>query len=92
MQSKMQSKVNFNKSIRDKERKILEYYKKLSNNDTKTIDINVLPKPRKRTKKQIPKKETELETDTKTQDTKKLTKTAKLPISEPTKSKVVEMD
>jgi hypothetical protein len=82
----MQGKVNFNKSIRDKERKILEYYKKISNN--KTAAVNVLPKPRKRTKKQIPKKEKETESP----DTKKLTKTAKLPISEPTKPKVVDMD
>ena len=88
MQNKTQSKVNFNKSIRDKERKILEYYKKISSNDTKTTDINVLPKPRKRTKKQIPKKDTETESP----DTKKLTKTAKLPIPEPTKPKVVDMD
>ena len=86
MQNKIQSKINFNKSIRDKERKILEYYKKLSSN----TEVIVLPKPRKRTKKQIPKKDTE--TEQKTQDTKKLTKTAKLPITEPTKPKVVDMD
>ena len=86
MQNKIQNKINFNKSIRDKERKILEYYKKLSSN----TKVTVLPTPRKRTKKQIPKKDNE--TEHKTQDTKKLTKTAKFPIPEPTKPKVVDMD
>jgi hypothetical protein len=43
-------KFNFNKSIKDKEKKILEYYKKKSN-----LDKTILEKPviRKRTKKNI---------------------------------------
>ena len=83
-------KINFNKSIRDKEKKILEYYKKKSN-----LDKTILEKPviRKRTKKNIPKQSpTHPETDDKKHDTEKLTKTAKLPINEPSKPKIVEMD
>lgn len=83
-------KINFNKSIKDKEKKILEYYKKKSN-----LDKTILEKPviRKRTKKHIPKQSIpHPETDDKKHDTEKLTKTAKLPINEPSKPKIVEMD
>jgi len=86
-------KINFNKSIKDKEKKILEYYKKKSN-----LDKTILEKPviRKRTKKHIPKQSPpHPETDDKKHDTEKLTKLnnfAKLPINEPSKPKIVEMD
>ena len=76
-------KVNFNKSIRDKEKKILEYYKKKSN-----LDKTFLEKPliKKRTKKHNPKSLIQQTTN------EKLTKTAKLPIPESTKLKVINMD
>ena len=97
MQDKTNYKINYNKSIKDKEKKILEYYKRKSNLEA---NKNQLPKLKKRTKKHlqnnhIKEKEMETETDQKINDStksSKLTKTAKLPIPEPTKPKVVEMD
>jgi len=88
----MQDKINYNKSIKDKEKKILEYYKRKSNLEAKQ---NQLPKLKKRTKKYILNMKN---TEQKINDTTKLTKLtkssdlAKLPIPEPTKPKVVEMD
>jgi len=97
MQDKTNYKINYNKSIKDKEKKILEYYKRKSNLEA---NKNQLPKLKKRTKKHlqnnyIKEKETETETYQKINDSTKslkLTKTAKLPTPEPTKPKVVEMD
>ena len=48
MQDKTNYKINYNKSIKDKEKKILEYYKRKSNLET---NKNQLPKLKKRTKK-----------------------------------------
>ena len=97
MQDKTNYKINYNKSIKDKEKKILEYYKRKSNLE---VNKNQLPKLKKRTKKHlqnnhIKEKKMETETDQKINDSTKsakLTKTAKLPIPELTKPKVVEMD
>lgn len=98
MQDKTNYKINYNKSIKDKEKKILEYYKRKSNLEA---NKNQLPKLKKRTKKHLQNnyiKKIETETDQKINDSTKLTKlatltkTAKLPIPEPTKPKVVEMD
>ena len=74
---------NFNKSIKDKERKILEYYRKQTNQDKKFLEKPLI---KKRTKKHNPKSLIQQTT------TDKLTKTAKLPIPESTKPKVVNMD
>jgi hypothetical protein len=95
MQDKTNYKINYNKSIKDKEKKILEYYKRKSNLET---NKNQLPKLKKRTKKYIPNTDKNInmqETDQKINDStksSKLTKIAKLPTPEPTKPKVVEMD
>ena len=88
----MQSKINYNKSIKDKEKKILEYYKRKSNLEA---NKNQLPKFKKLTKKHLYKNILIQKTEQKINDTTKLTKLtnlAKLPIPEPTKPKVVEMD
>jgi hypothetical protein len=96
----MQDKINYNKSIKDKEKKILEYYKKKSNLEA---NKNQLPKFKKRTKKNILNMQNMQNpnmqnTEQKINDTTKLTKLsnlAKLPTPEPTKpniSKVVVMD
>jgi hypothetical protein len=99
----MQDKINYNKSIKDKEKKILEYYKRKSNQEA---NKNQLPKFKKRTKKNILNMQNMQNpnmqnTEQKINDTAKLTKLskssnlAKLPIPEPTKpniSKVVVMD
>ena len=88
-------KINYNKSIKDKEKKILEYYKRKSNLEA---NKNQLPKLKKRTKKYIPNTDKNInmqETDQKINDStksSKLTKTAKLPTPELTKPKFVEMD
>jgi sRNA-binding protein len=90
-------KINFNKSIKDKEKKILEYYKKKSGYDKA---IPEKPTIKKRTKKNIPKPP---QTDTTKQsdhDTTKLTKTAnllssndkKITLPESNKQKIVQMD
>ena len=42
--------INYNKSIRDKEIKILKYYKRLSTHQPETK----LEKPKRRTRKQLP--------------------------------------
>jgi hypothetical protein len=98
MQDKTNYKINYNKSIKDKEKKILEYYKRKSNLET---NKNQLPKLKKRTKKYIPNTDKNInmqETNQKINDSTKLTKlatltkTAKLPTPEHTKPKVVEMD
>jgi hypothetical protein len=100
MQDKTNYKINYNKSIKDKEKKILEYYKRKSNLEA---NKNQLPKLKKRTKKYIPNTNKNInmqETDQKINDSTKLTKlatltltrTAKLPTPELTKPKVVEMD
>jgi hypothetical protein len=91
----MQAKINYNKSIKDKEKKILEYYKSKSK-----IESNQIPKFKKRTKKHIPtthiqeteQKINELTKSINSTKSTKLTKTAQLPIHEPTKPKIVEMD
>ena len=96
----MQDKINYNKSIKDKEKKILEYYKRKSNQEA---NKNQLPKFKKRTKKNILNMQNPnmQNTEQKINDTAKLTKLskssnlAKLPTPEPTKpnmSKVVVMD
>ena len=99
----MQDKINYNKSIKDKEKKILEYYKRKSNLEA---NKNQLPKFKKRTKKYIPNMQNpnmqnpnmQNPNVQKINDTTKLTKLtnlAKLPAPEPTKpnmTKVVEMD
>lgn len=96
----MQDKLNYNKTIKDKEKKILEYYKRKSNLEA---NKNQLPKFKKRTKKYILNMQNPnmQNTEQKINDTNKLTKLsklynlAKLPIPEPTKpnmSKVVVMD
>ena len=95
MQDKTNYKINYNKSIKDKEKKILEYYKRKSNLET---NKNQLPKLKKRTKKYIPNTDKNInmqESNQKINDltkSSKLTKIAKLPTPEPTKPKVVEMD
>ena len=105
MQDKINYKINYNKSIKDKEKKILEYYKRKSNLEA---NKNQLPKFKKRTKKYILNMQNmqslnmqNLNMQNKEQkinDTTKLTKLsnlAKLPTPEPTKpniSKVVVMD
>jgi hypothetical protein len=79
-------KINFNKSIKDKEKKILEYYK------IKTyLDNSIQEKPviKKRTKKNNLK---QIQNNIQSTDEVKLTKTAKLPITENIKPKIVEMD
>lgn len=79
----MYKKINFNKSIRDKELKILAYYKK---KNSSILETNKLPKlKKKKTKKQI-------DITTTSASTSKLTKLAKLPESAPPKQKIVEMD
>ena len=74
---------NFNKSIKDKERKILEYYRKKTNQDKPFLEKPLI---KKRTKKNNPKSLIQQTA------TDKLTKTAKLPIPESTKPKIVNMD
>ena len=64
-------KINYNKSIKDKEKKILEYYKRKSNLEA---NKNQLPKLKKRTKKYIPNTDKNInmqETDQKINDSTK---------------------
>ena len=91
----MLNKINFNKSIKEKEKKILEYYfNKKSNLGAKgNVKVNELPKLRKRTKKQIIKTHSIQEhQNIEHSENIKLTKTAKLPIPEQIKQQIVEMD
>jgi hypothetical protein len=84
-------KQNFNKSIRDKELKILEYYKRKGKIEKASTDKPVNQLIRKRTKKQLLAKHTPTP-DIHSKENEKLTKTVKLPILETPKPKVVEMD
>lgn len=83
----MHNKVNYNKSIKDKEKKIIEYYKRKNNLE---MNKKQLLKLSKRTKKQV--KKNMQDTEKKINEITKLTKTGKLPILEINKQKVVEMN
>ena len=71
MNKNIKQTYNLLKTVRDKETKILNYYKRINN--LEQTKIHIIPKRRKLTKKQLPKieiKDTKDTKDTKEEDRK----------------------